>query len=960
MKFMHLNCRSLLPKWDEINQTLLKSGIDVLVLSETWLHANINDSLIYNENYKVYRLDRKVKLPSGVVKKGGGLCMFIRNNIKVEHDQAFFLSDGDIEVMHLNLKKGFESRINVVGIYRPPNGNLTLGLDKLNGILKDVKQTYKGELTVLGDFNIDYKIQTDRSVQRLKDMETDFGLTQVIESITRRTAKHETMIDLIFTDMKFVSKSGVIDMAISDHYLTFLVKKKERNCKDSKTITCRSFNNFDLEAFKADLRLFNFASITDLDIEEAWTLLWNHIIQTCDYHCPVVTFTARLKPDYIDNELMRRMKHRDRAFRVAWKSGKPEDLNHAKSLRQNITKDLRTIKRKFILTQLNLTKGNAKKFWNVINTSFFMVQGISMTQILDDKTNNLLSGFLAAEYVNSYFCNISKNMSVDLPTPDVNDLNIDIDRTNLSEDWPPLLNSDVVLNRIKKIDISKASGFPQINSRLLKEALACLHVEFTHVLNLGLEQCRFPGCWKSATVVVIPKKGNSTLASNLRPISLLPLTGKIMEFFINQYLITFMTEQNLFAPQQMGFRKDYSTTECCFTLVKDILDATNEGLISIAIYIDLAKAFNTVNHSILIRKLTAIGLPKKFIKLLISYLELRTQHTIFDGCTSGEDHIIDGVPQGSILGPTLFLCYINDLPNMNLGCKVCLYADDTVLYLSGADEETIVGQLNYSLYILGIWCRDNRLTVNAGKTKAMVFNAKKSEASQIPKLMYNQEPLEFVDKYLYLGVTVDNNLNFLAHVNKIISACNQKLFTLSKIRKYITQGIAITLYKSLILPILDYGDVFYSCVPNTYLDKIQKLQNKALRIVDLSPRYTSNIHLHNKYQVIPLYIRRRNNLLKLVHTYLRHNLDDLDVSWENYVPTEGQYDRIITRQAATPFIPLRLPRSEKYKSSCAYSGPKLWLDQSTSIRQIADHEEFKCLLKRMAQSELPTLRDVYR
>lgn len=237
---------------------------------------------------------------------------------------------------------------------------------------------------------------------------------------------------------------------------------------------------------------------------------------------------------------------------------------------------------------------------------------------------------------------------------------------------------------------------------------------------------------------------------------------------------------------------------------------------------------------------------------------------------------------------------------------------------------------------------------------------KKEAASQSSKLMYNQVELEIVDKYLYLGVTLDDSLSFSVHINKIISACSQKLFTLSKIRKYITKDIAIKLYKSLILPVIDYGDVFYGCVPNILLDRVQKLQNKALRIIDLPPRYTSNLDLHVRYQVIPLFIRRRNNLLKMVHMYLRHNLDDLDIAWDDVTPLSELGNRMITRQTTTPFIPVRMPKSTKYKLSCAYSGPKLWLDQPLTTRQIADQEEFKIHLKRRAQNELLTILDVYR
>lgn len=241
------------------------------------------------------------------------------------------------------------------------------------------------------------------------------------------------------------------------------------------------------------------------------------------------------------------MKKRDRAFKRAWKMGKPEDMTYAKTLRQELTKYLRVAKRKFILTQLDLAKGVPKKFWNIIYSTFFKCQTAEVAKVIDESCNELIEGFEASEYVNDNFCTISDRMGREFKPLNQTIIEDLFNLPDINDEWPCVLNVDTVVIQIKKIDISKASGFVEINSKLLKESLLSLKEPFTYILNMCMEQCRFPDSWKSATVVVIPKKGNSKQVSNLRPISLLPVPGKILEHFLNQFLINFM-ENNGYLP----------------------------------------------------------------------------------------------------------------------------------------------------------------------------------------------------------------------------------------------------------------------------------------------------------------------------------------------------------------------------------------------------------------------------
>lgn len=299
--------------------------------------------------------------------------------------------------------------------------------------------------------------------------------------------------------------------------------------------------------------------------------------------------------------------------------------------------------------------------------------------------------------------------------------------------------------------------------------------------------------------------------------------------------------------------------------------------------------------------------------------------------------------------------------DQNLGCQLGLYADDTVLYLSDSNLQLLFQSLNTSLGILCKWCFENRLTVNANKTKAMIFS---KDQRNVRELLWNQGRLifdgvivEFVKSYMYLGISIDDDLNFVSHINKLVSRCSLKICTLSKIRKYINEEVAIKLYKSLVLPIIDYGDVFYDCASKNTLDRIQKLQNRALRKVSLAQRFTSSIELHTKFNVLPLYMRRVKNLQKLMHSYLLHNINQIDFPWSS---AEGDAEGSrVTRLRSAPYVPLKTPKTSKYKDSFGYSGPKLWLSLPLCFRQEADPSKFKLLLKAKSFEDLKTVTSVF-
>lgn len=467
-KIAHLNTRSLLPKWGELSETILKSNFDVIILTETWLHHNISNSLINNSNYMALRLDRETKTSSGLVKKGGGICIFVRKGITIDISDCVSLSNENIELFHVNIKKDMASKINIIGVYRPPTGNLSAAIDSLDEAVKEIRNKFKGDITCLGDFNVDIS-KNDKSAQNLATWAANSCLKQLISEPTRVTNRSKSCIDLIFTDIRSVSLSGVIEYSVSDHFPVFLVKKKTRNEKESKTIRCRSFKNFNLESFCEDLREFDFDFNlhVSVDVNHAWDLLWKHIIKICDKHCPFINFNAQAKPDYITDEILSKMRRRDDAFKNAYRSKVPEDLVYAKILRQEVTRELRKAKRQYILSQMDLAQGNSKKFWEIINKNFLTKTDIPMEYVWNDNSGEHIKGEQAAEYINTYFCKISETLAHKFG-PLVMHHN-EVYSPIPGWEWEANISIADVIKVINEIDVTKASGFSELNSKLLKQ-----------------------------------------------------------------------------------------------------------------------------------------------------------------------------------------------------------------------------------------------------------------------------------------------------------------------------------------------------------------------------------------------------------------------------------------------------------------------------------------------------------
>lgn len=403
LKLINLNVRSVLNHFEEIESQLLDYKFDVVILSETWLSPNVTDSLISVNGYNMVCLDRQMLTKSNVLKKGGGLCVYIKDCYDYAVLTDEFVSNENLEMIQVVVKPYNQKQQHIFAVYRPPAGRLSCAIELLQ---QHLGPNRKGETTVIGDFNMDLLQSNCAQKRSLLQLFAAHSLDVLICSPTRITHRSATLIDIIASDVGYVSLAGTINVHMSDHLPVVLIKKKSRTERSYVEISGRSLRDFDVDAFKREVssidldRLFTLLSNPSL----VWDNLYTELVKIADCLCPVKTIKIyAYKSDYITVSLAEQIRDRDRAFRKVWKSKLPEDWSAAKNLRSTVRSALVHAKRDYVMNQIDLANGDGRKFWRTINKTFLKKSSGDINSVYKDGSDEMLYGLDAANEINNYF-----------------------------------------------------------------------------------------------------------------------------------------------------------------------------------------------------------------------------------------------------------------------------------------------------------------------------------------------------------------------------------------------------------------------------------------------------------------------------------------------------------------------------------------------------------------------------
>ena len=499
-------------------------------------------------------------------------------------------------------------------------------------------------------------------------------------------------------------------------------------------------------------------------ISQSFTLFMNNILQYFHLSFPLEKKKVRYKNrnPWITQELKNDIKIRDELYKLKRRSPTPENIKNYNTYKNANLSKQRKAERDYYNEQFELHKNDLKNSWKIIKEMIGKVDKHRVNKHTTFLINNHYSSDtkIIANHFNEYFINVGSSLAKNINGTDIDPLMYV--QPNRNTIHIPKINAFEIKSVISSFSNS-AAGYDELPASIMKQLINYYAEPLTHLINQSILQGLFPEEMKIAKVIPIYKCEDEQLVTNYRPISILPFFSQVFEKIIYNYIIEFMEENKLFDCNQFGFRKQHSTSHAIITLVEKVSKALDTGKIVVGVFLDLKKAFDTVDHTILSRKLQLYGIRGNIHAWLDSYLNNRSQFVHYNDHNSGRKHITHGVPQGSILGPLLFIIYINDFSRASELLFSMLFADDTSVFIEGTNYDKMIDILNNELKRVDIWLKANKITINTKKTHYMMFHRTRIKGDHHP-IIIGGNPLTYFNNTQFLGVIIDHKLKWSNHI----------------------------------------------------------------------------------------------------------------------------------------------------------------------------------------------------
>lgn len=814
LKCCFLNARGLLGKLDELKVMIFELGLDIIGISETWLSEEVENVEITIDGYRLFRKDRFT------VKKGkhGGVLLYIRDDIiTCEYDD---LNKSKSESIWCKIVNKTDRNVDiVVGVcYKSPAAEA----EEIDELFKVLQKASKGEVMIMGDFNypgINWETYESNSHgHAFLDLVMDNFLHQHVQEPTREN----NILDLVLS-----SNEGMVEkLEVKEH-----LGNSDHNtlcwdliCNSKQVVTEKRQRRYYKGNY--DLMREDFGKILwenefkDMDIENMWKRLCMLMDVEVDKCVPSTKVSGRYCPKWMNRGARIARKKKLNKWKQFRDSGSYNDLVEYNLARKLADREYRKAKRVFEEKVADEVKSNPKSFYAYVRSKTSVKEVVGPLKDRD--------GQLKTE--SEEMCNILNDSFVSVFTTESKDEELPEVETRFNQDSCCMLQDielteQLVYNQLMKLKVGKAPGIDGIVPIVLVECADVLCKPLCIIYKLTLKEGKVPKDWKRANVTAIFKKGSKEVAGNYRPISLTSHICKVLEALIRDVVVDHIQRYKLINESQHGFVKGRSCLTNLLSFFEDITALVDKGEPVDVIYLDFQKAFDKVPHRRLMKKVYAMGIRGEIYNWIEDWLKERKQRVCQASFSSIWAEVLSGVPQGSVLGPLLFLIYINDIDN-GIASRILKFADDTKLYRQVGTEEDIV-KLRIDLERLVEWSSEWLMLFNTDKCKVMHIGFGNKKANYMMEDVQLQEVQEEMD----LGVLVQDNLKCAQQCAKVVGKSNRVLGMIKRTFKNFSRDVVLKLYKCLIRPRLEYAVQAWRPHLCKDIELIEGVQRRATKLV---------------------------------------------------------------------------------------------------------------------------------